>query len=383
MLNKRPGPIESAAAVSARDGALLPLQIDAARAELAQLQQQIFEARADLRRREASQLVEANEQLVLAMLRVQADAEAAKRDIAFRELTTELRLKGQRLGEENRQLSETSRLKSQFLANMSHELRTPLNAIIGFTDLIRSGVVTERSPKYLEFLGHIGTSGRHLLQLINDVLDVAKVEAGKLEFHPEPVDLGQVVAEVIEMVQAAPGGNAVVVETQIESNLGGLVLDRLRLKQVLCNLLSNAIKFSQPGSTVTVRGLAEGEDSVRVEVEDSGIGITADEQAHLFVEFHQVDRSSTRKHEGTGLGLALARLLVEAQGGSVGVRSAPGVGSVFHFVLRRDARAMPATPPPAPSSVAQLRLDLQAADPARQINEPFAPLDREDRMGDA
>jgi signal transduction histidine kinase len=340
-VNEGHDPNESATVVSARELARLHAQIDEARQLLAVLQRDAFEAKSDRRRKDAAPMVEVNEQLVLSMLRTQVQAEASARDIAFRELTTELRLESQRLGEENRQLSETGRLKSQFLANMSHELRTPLNAIIGFSELLLSSGVSIGSPKCLEYLGHIHTSGLHLLHLIGGVLDVSKVASGKLDFHPEPVNLPQVFQEVVSMLQGAASRAAVVIRMELDSDVNRLVLDRTRLKQVVTNYLSNAIKFSRPAGVVTVRARAEGDDCFRVEVEDTGVGIAEADQARLFVEFQQIDCSNTRKHAGTGLGLALTRLLVEAQGGSVGVRSKLGAGSTFHFVLKRNTAGVP------------------------------------------
>ena len=321
-----------------RELADLQAEIDAARTLLLSLQRESLEAESDLRSRQAASLLEANEQLVLGMLRAQTDAETAARDIAFRELTTELRLEAQRLGEENRQISETSRLKSQFLANMSHELRTPLTAIIGISDLLRSRLITEASPRYLECLGHIDTSAKHLLEIINGVLDLAKIASGTLTFYPEPMSLSAVVKEAIDMVQLAADRARVVVYTEIEAGLEPLVLDRLRFKQVLSNYLSNAIKFSHAEGAVTVRARADGRECLCVEVEDTGIGISKPDQKRLFAEFHQIDSSSARQHPGTGLGLALARTLVEAQGGTVGVHSTLGKGSTFYFVLKRDTR---------------------------------------------
>ena len=245
------------------------------------------------------------------------------------------RLTAQRLEAENRQIQEANRLKSQFLANMSHELRTPLNAVIGFADLLHSGFVKPDSPKHQEFLSHIGTSGRHLLQLINDVLDLSKVEAGKFDFFPEPVDIGVVLKEVQDILHPAISRKHIAISTVIDPGLGGLHLDPARLKQVLYNYLSNAIKFTAPEGQVTVRAMAEGQTHFRVEVEDSGIGIADVDLPRLFTEFQQLDAGYSKQHQGTGLGLALTRRLVEAQGGVVGVRSTVGVGSVFHVVLNR------------------------------------------------
>ena len=256
-------------------------------------------------------------------------------DITTQKLAEQARLTAQRLEAENRQIQEASRLKSQFLANMSHELRTPLNAIIGFADLLHAGAVPPESPKQREFLGHIGTSGRHLLQLINDVLDLSKVEAGKFEFFPEPVRLASIVDEVRNVLHTSIVRKRIKLATELDPTLTDLVLDPARLKQVLYNYLSNAIKFTPEGGRVIVRAHAEGSQHLRIEVEDTGIGIAAADIPRLFVEFQQLDGSYTKQHAGTGLGLSLTRRLVQAQGGSVGVRSTPGVGSVFHLVLRR------------------------------------------------
>lgn len=236
---------------------------------------------------------------------------------------------------ENRQMQEASRLKSQFLANMSHELRTPLNAVIGFADLMYSGFVKPDSPKQHEFLGHIGTSGRHLLQLINDVLDLSKIESGKFEFFPEHVDVPTMLQEVQDVLHTAISRKSLRISSEIDPYLIDLNIDPGRLKQVLYNYLSNAIKFTAAGGRVTVRALAEGPEHFRIEVEDTGIGISASDLPQLFSEFQQIDAGYSKQHQGTGLGLALTRRLVQAQGGHVGVRSTVGVGSVFHVVLNR------------------------------------------------
>ena len=245
------------------------------------------------------------------------------------------RLTAQRLEAENRQIQEANRLKSQFLANMSHELRTPLNAVIGFSDLLHSGFIKPDSPKHQEFLGHIGTSGRHLLQLINDVLDLAKVESGKFEFKPEPVDLAVMLQEVQAVLHNDTSRKNIVMSTEIESGLAAVSLDPARLKQVLYNYVSNAIKFTAAGGHVAVRVMGQGPDHFRVEVEDTGIGISAADLPRLFTEFQQLDAGYSKQHQGTGLGLALTRRLVAAQGGQVGVRSTVGVGSMFFVVLNR------------------------------------------------
>jgi signal transduction histidine kinase/DNA-binding response OmpR family regulator len=246
------------------------------------------------------------------------------------------RVRAERLEAQNQQIQAANRLKSQFLANMSHELRTPLNAIIGFSDLLKSGAVPPDSPKHLTFLGHISSSGHHLLQLINDVLDLSKVEAGRMEFFPEPVVLPALVGQVCNVLEPGLRNKALRLSVDLAPELNDLELDPGRLTQVLYNLLSNAIKFTPPGGQVIVRALADGPERFRLEVEDTGIGVSAQDLPRLFVEFQQLDGSLSRKHQGTGLGLALIRQFVEAQGGTVGVRSEPGVGSVFHLVMPRQ-----------------------------------------------
>ncbi len=256
-------------------------------------------------------------------------------DVTPRKMAEAARLTAQRLEAENRQMQEANRLKNQFLANMSHELRTPLNAVIGFADLLHAGSVPPESPKHREFLGHIGSSGRHLLQLINDVLDLSKVESGTFEFFPEPVDLPALVREATDVLHASLLRKGISLEAWVSPELVGLELDASRLKQVLYNYLSNAVKFTPVGGRIALRALPEGPDRFRVEVEDTGIGIAADDLPRLFTDFLQLDAGYDKRHEGTGLGLALTRRLVQAQGGGVGVRSELGVGSVFHLVLGR------------------------------------------------
>jgi PAS domain S-box-containing protein len=282
-------------------------------------------------------------------------------DITQHKQSEESRLNAQRLEAENRQILEANRIKSQFLANMSHELRTPLNAVIGFADLLQSGAVDADLAKRRMFLGHIGTSGRHLLRLINDLLDLSKVESGRFEFFPEPVTLAPLIKDVTDTLSPASQAKHIVVATQIDPALNDLLLDPARMKQVLYNYLSNAIKFTPERGRVTVRARPEGPTQFRIEVEDTGIGIAPDDLPRLFTEFQQLDVSASKRHQGTGLGLALTRRLVEAQGGSVGVRSEPGVGSVFHLLLDRV---------PKPQLVAQ----APAASPAQA---PLArPFDR-------
>lgn len=256
-------------------------------------------------------------------------------DISERKRLEQEREKSRKLELQNARIQEASRLKSEFLANMSHELRTPLNSIIGFADLLYDREVDPSSAQYLDFVGDIRKSGKHLLQLINDVLDLAKVESGKMEFWPEPLQLEAVLSEVVTMMRTTAAQKRLRIDLIVGAEVQTVVLDPSRLKQVLYNYLSNAIKFTPEAGNIQVRAAGEGEDRVRIEVIDSGVGITEGDLARLFVEFQQLDAGSAKRHAGTGLGLALTKRIVEAQGGSVGVESKLGAGSRFYAVLPR------------------------------------------------
>jgi len=199
-------------------------------------------------------------------------------------------------------------------------------------------MIAPDSPKFEQYLGHIGSSGRHLLQLINDILDLAKVEAGKFVFHPENVKVPSLVREVVGIVSSLAEQRRIRLSVQCDPQVQEVFIDPGRLKQVLYNYVSNALKFTPDGGQVQVRTVGINADWFRLEVEDNGVGIAKADLDRLFVEFQQLDSGSTRRHKGTGLGLALTRRLVTAQGGTVGVDSAPGWGSVFHAVLPRRAR---------------------------------------------
>jgi signal transduction histidine kinase len=216
---------------------------------------------------------------------------------------------------------------------MSHELRTPLNAIIGFSELMVDGKVGEMSGEHREYLNDILTSARHLLQLINDVLDLTKVEAGRMEFRPEALDLGRVATEVRDIVRGLSASKRVAVDLSVSPGLPPALLDGSKLKQVLYNYLSNAVKFTPEGGRVEVRLAPGSPGRFTLEVEDTGIGIREGDLHKLFIEFQQLDAGSSKKYGGTGLGLALTKRIVEAQGGSVSVRSAWGQGSVFSAEL--------------------------------------------------
>jgi signal transduction histidine kinase len=245
----------------------------------------------------------------------------------------------QALARAKHEAEQASRAKSEFLSRMSHELRTPLNAIIGFTELIRDGKAGPVHEQQDEFLTDILTSSHHLLELINDVLDLSKVEAGKLGFHPEPCDLAQILAEVAGIVDPLASRKQIRMVSYIDPSLGRIVLDPIRLKQVLYNYLSNAIKFTESQGTVAIRFRPEDEQHFRLEVQDTGIGIRPRDLARLFMEFEQIEAGNPRNVQGTGLGLRLTKRMVEAQGGQVGVESTFGKGSTFYAVLPRQMRA--------------------------------------------
>jgi PAS domain S-box-containing protein len=285
-------------------------------------------------------------------------------DITERRRLEELRVRSAELEAQNERVKESSRLKNEFLANMSHELRTPLNSIIGFADILFDREVPADSPKHYELIGDILRSGRHLLQLINDVLDLAKVEAGKLDFRPEPVDLVQLVSEVAAILRSIAASKQIEIVTNVAPELQHVTLDPARLKQVLYNYVSNALKFTEIGGRVTIRAVSEADGMFRISVEDTGIGIAEQDLPRLFIEFQQLDAGTAKKHAGTGLGLALTKRIVEAQAGSVGVTSALGSGSTFYAVLPIAASFQDSEQP----------LDVQSGDEANQVTESAAAV---------
>jgi len=222
---------------------------------------------------------------------------------------------------------------------MSHELRTPLNGIIGFAELMYDGKAGPISAEHQEYLGDILTSAKHLLQLINDVLDLSKVEAGKMDFNPEPVTPELLVKEVSDIVRTLIAQKRIWLATEIDKTLTNIMADSRSLKQILYNYLSNALKFTPDEGKIVVRVQTENEDQFRIEVEDSGIGIKPEDIDRLFAEFQQLDSGSAKKYPGTGLGLALTKKIVEAQRGRVGVTSVPGKGSIFYAILPKVSGA--------------------------------------------
>jgi len=236
------------------------------------------------------------------------------------------------LQEANQHLEAASRHKSEFLANMSHELRTPLNAIIGFSEVLLERMFGEMSPKQTEYLQDILASGRHLLSLINDILDLSKVEAGRMELELAPFSLPETLENALMLVRERAGRHGVALDLVVDERLGDVVGDERKVRQVLLNLLSNAVKFTPDGGRIGVRATRI-DDTVEISVRDTGIGIAPEDQAAVFEEFRQVGGDRARKREGTGLGLALARRFVELHGGRIWVESEVGRGSTFTFTL--------------------------------------------------
>jgi signal transduction histidine kinase/DNA-binding response OmpR family regulator len=249
----------------------------------------------------------------------------------------------QALAEANVKIREADRLKSQFLANMSHELRTPLNSIIGFSEILRTRLASKLEGKQLKFLDNIHTSGTHLLGLINDILDLSKVEAGKLELHVEAFSPLAVVEGVINIMTGQARERGIEFHIDAPPNLPQLEADAIRFKQILYNLLSNAVKFSPDKSPVTVtlnflraRHCPLKVDALELSVRDRGPGIDPKDHQLIWEEFRQLDGTSTREHQGTGLGLALVKSIVELHYGMVGLTSRLGEGATFSVLIPRQ-----------------------------------------------
>ncbi len=234
---------------------------------------------------------------------------------------------------ENVRLSHASKAKSDFLAAMSHELRTPLNSIIGFSDLLRQQIPGELNQKQEKYVDNVLTSGKHLLNIINDILDLSKIEAGKMELSMEKISLQALINESIVLIKETASRHYVTVKEELDPEIDIIECDKLRVKQVLFNLFSNAVKFSKSeGGTITIRTKKEGDMAV-ISVSDTGIGIKEEDIGNLFKKFEQLDSGSSRKYSGTGLGLAISKKLVELHGGSIRVESRYGEGTTFAFLL--------------------------------------------------
>jgi GAF domain-containing protein len=236
------------------------------------------------------------------------------------------------LEDKSRELEAASRHKSEFLANMSHELRTPLNAIIGFSEVLGERMFGDLNDKQAEYIQDIQSSGRHLLALINDILDLSKVEAGRMELDLTRFDLPAAIGGAVILVRERATRHGLALDLSVDDQLGPFVGDERKIRQVLLNLLSNAVKFTPEGGRISIRAVpADG--GVEISVSDTGIGIAPEDQEAIFQEFRQVGTDYARKREGTGLGLALARRFIDLHGGRIWVKSRPGEGSTFTFRL--------------------------------------------------
>jgi signal transduction histidine kinase len=235
------------------------------------------------------------------------------------------------IADKSAQLEAASRHKSEFLANMSHELRTPLNAIIGFSEVLNERMFGELNPKQAEYLKDIHASGTHLLSLINDILDLSKVEAGRMELELSDFDLPSAIDNALTLVRERASRREIRLGSTIDERLGMIGGDERKVKQVLLNLLSNALKFTPEGGRIEV-GAVPRDGAVELSVRDTGVGIAPEDQEAVFEEFRQVGASAA-KQEGTGLGLALCRKFVELHGGKIWVTSQLGAGSTFTFTL--------------------------------------------------
>jgi len=259
--------------------------------------------------------------------------------------TKELRLINEELHRTNRQLEAVSKLKSEFLANMSHELRTPLNAIIGFSEILCDQAFGVLNDKQMKYAHNVVVSGKHLLILINEILDLAKVESGKMDLHPESFSVETAMTEIINFARGLASRKDITIRRRFSPKLVTITADLKKFKQIFYNLLSNAIKFTPEGGTVEVTSDLVGDFEASGEegfvrrryaefcVKDNGIGIDTADQERIFGEFQQVDGSYSRQYEGTGLGLALTKKLVELHGGSIWVESEKGKGSAFYWTL--------------------------------------------------
>jgi signal transduction histidine kinase len=246
----------------------------------------------------------------------------------------------QKVRERTRILEAANRHKSEFLANMSHELRTPLNSIIGFSEVLKDRMIGELNAKQQQYAELIHSSGHHLLALINEILDLTKVEAGRMELAVSSFDVRTSLEHAVTLVAERAHKHQLQICLKVGEGVESIAADERKVRQIVLNLLSNAIKFTPSGGRIDVRADCTSE-GLEVSVSDTGVGISEQDQERIFVEFEQVSSDYTRKREGTGLGLTLCKKFVELHGGKISVRSAPGKGAVFTFVL--PARPCPAS----------------------------------------
>jgi len=234
--------------------------------------------------------------------------------------------------EKAEQLALTSKYKSEFLANMSHELRTPLNSLLILSKLLADNPQGNLNDKQTEFARTINSAGSDLLSLINDILDLSKIEAGRMELDASRFDVSTAISNALTLVRERAQRHGIALHQQVDPQLGDIVADERKFKQILLNLLSNAVKFTPDGGRIAVDARCV-DGAAQIAVADTGIGIAPEDQATVFEEFRQVGADYTRKQEGTGLGLALTRRFVELHGGRIWLESVPGRGSTFTFTI--------------------------------------------------
>jgi len=251
---------------------------------------------------------------------------------AMRAATADVRRLNETLRLSEAKLAEASKAKSDFLASVSHELRTPLNAIIGFSEMIRDSLIGPLDARYREYGADINQSGRHLQNIINDILDISKIEGGRLELREEMVSIGETVRACRRIVEAMATTAGVTLAIDVASSLPPIRADQLRFQQILLNLMSNAVKFTPAGGRVRVSA-AVGPDGIVVAIADTGIGMKPEEIAIALEPFRQIEGPQTRRFTGTGLGLPLAKALLELHGGELAIESAPGVGTTVRLRL--------------------------------------------------
>ncbi len=250
--------------------------------------------------------------------------------ISYSELEQRVADRTKELQRGYQEMETINRLKSEFLANMSHELRTPLNSILGFSEMLQESLMGELNDKQREYIGYIHKSGKHLLELINDILDLSKIEAGKMEVTPEQFSVRKSIDEVYSIIHPLASKKRIYIHLDISDSVYDIVADKRMFKQIMYNLLSNAVKFTGEGGNIRINATSN-DFFFQASVIDNGIGIKDDDLDMIFHEFTQADSSATREYEGTGLGLTLTRRFIEMQGGTMTVESKVGVGSNFTF----------------------------------------------------
>ncbi|MBF0317789.1 MAG: PAS domain S-box protein, partial [Nitrospirae bacterium] len=292
----------------------------------------------------------------------------------MQELSAQIKARGDEIVQKNLQLEESNRLKSEFLANMSHELRTPLNAIIGFSEVLKDGMLGDLSEEQREYTNDIFTSGQHLLSLINDILDLSKIEAGKMTLDLERVNIPALLENSLSIVKEKALAHGIKLTMDIQPGIGDVCLDSRKAKQIVYNLLSNAVKFTPDKGSVslTVRVVShEDRNFVEISVMDTGIGMSEEGMKRLFRPFEQIDGSLSRRYEGTGLGLAMVKRLVELHGGTVTVESEEGKGSCF--TVRLPYRQESDVADPVEKMFAELRAE-DKNNSGKYIKSSYTPL---------